>query len=150
MTTTTIDAHELEHLTAEMQGLRRSLPHLVETWGLTFLLIARIGNVWAMLKLIEREVMETPDDEPIDPEDQLDRDFLGLAQSLSGLVRFLDQLGFRNLRTRLIRRLLVRLHDRIERLRTWIREHDADCEQVLYGPYESAEELIAALDAKDD
>jgi len=148
MTATTHDEYELQHVTAELEGLQRSLPLLVETWVMTLLLMARIGNVWALLKMLEHDAKAAPDEEPIDPDDQLDTRFLRLAESVDGLVRRLDQLGFRNLRIRLVRRLLVRLHSQIERLRIWIREHDADCSPV-HGPYKDADALIAALNAKN-
>jgi len=144
MTDTTHDEHQLWHVAAEMESLRRIIPLLVESWATTGLLAARIGNVWALLKMMERDIKSVPNGKPIDPDDQINANFQHLAESINALIRRLDQLGVRNIRIRIIHRLLMRLHGQIEQLRTRIREHDADCPPPLHGPYERIEELIDA------
>ncbi len=103
MTAIADEEHQIQHVTAELEGLQRLLPLLVKNWARLLLLMLRIGNIWAALKMLEQDVKAMPDNQLIDPDGRLDEGLLRLAVKVGDLARQTDQLGVRNLRIRLLR-----------------------------------------------
>ena len=87
----------------------------------------------------------------IDPDDALTSDFLALQREIRVTLAVIETLPapprlWQRWMNRRTTRELRAIHHVLGALRTRILEHDADCSPVLDGRFDSADDLIAALE----
>ena len=115
--------------------------------------IAAADDVLDGFREVAKTIRALEHRDAIDPEDHMTSVLAAFEEHLSASLRTLDDTIERQRQgpfVRPLRRLSEKQHaifEEVEALRIYILEHDADADPETVGPFETAEELIKALDA---